>query len=100
MTEDYVNFLITYALPKPMSLREIQQATKDDKTLHFIEMISANQWETNADCTPEGVDLTELQLFGRIRYKSMVTQDADVIILRGDCIVMPNSLPMKVIKAS
>ena len=84
--------------PKPC-LYEIQQATKDDKTLHFTEMISTNQWETNPDCIPEGVDLTELQLFGRIRYELMVSQD-DVIILRDNHIVIPNSLPTKVIKAS
>ena len=39
MTEDYVNFLITHAVPKAMSLSEVQQATKDDKTLKH-EMIS------------------------------------------------------------
>ena len=43
MTEDYVNFLITHAVPKAMSLSEIQQATKYDKTLqHIIEMINTN----------------------------------------------------------
>ena len=65
MTADYVNFLITHAVPKAMSLSEIKQATKDDKTLHLIEMISTNQLETNANRAPDGVDLTELQLFGK-----------------------------------
>ena len=96
MTEDYVNFLITHAVPKAMSLSEIQRTTKDDKTLHLIEMISTNQWETNTDRTPEGVDLTELQLLGRIRDELMVSQDADVI-LRGNRIVMPNSLRQRAI---
>ena len=50
------------------------------------------QWETNA----EGVDLTELQLFGRIRDKLTVSQDADVI-LHGNRIVMPNSLRQRAI---
>ena len=77
MIEDYVNFLITHTVPKAMSLSEIQQATKDDKTLHLIEMISTNQWDTNANRTPEGVDLTELQSFGRIKDELTVSQDAD-----------------------
>ena len=65
MTEDYINFLITHAVPKAMSLSEIKQATKDDKMLHLIEMISTNQLEINANRAPDGVDLTELKLFGK-----------------------------------
>ena len=44
-------------------------------------MISTNQWETFPDYAPEGVDLTELQLFGRIKDELTVSQDADVILL-------------------
>ena len=60
-------------VPKAMSLSEIQQATKTLQNL--MEMISTNQWETNADRSPEGLDLTEFQLFGRIRDELTVSQD-------------------------
>ena len=59
-------------------------------------MISTNQWETFPDYAPEGVDLTELQLFSRIKDELTVSQDADVILL-GNHIVMPDSLHQRAI---
>ena len=50
-------------------------------------MISTNQCETNVDRATEGVDLTELQLFGKIKDELTVSQDAEVI-LRGNRIVI------------
>ena len=59
-------------------------------------MISTKQWETFPDYAPEGVDLTELQLFGRIKDELTISQDADVILL-GNHIVMPDSLHQRAI---
>lgn len=62
MAEDYVNFLIMHAVPKAMSLSEIQQATKADNTLQCLtEIIWTDQWEASSSRkTLEGVDLTAI----------------------------------------
>ena len=48
------------------------------------------------DHAPEGVDLTKLQLFGKIEDELTMRQDAKVI-LHGDHILMPNSLHQRAI---
>ena len=46
--EQYVNFLTTHAVPKAMTIQEIQEATKSDKTLQrLIEIIPHTSMELN-----------------------------------------------------
>ncbi len=46
MAEDYVNFLTTNAVPKVMTLSEIEEATKADKTLQKLAEITREEnWE-------------------------------------------------------
>ena len=85
--EEYVNFLSTCAVPKAMSLREIQQMTKVDRTLQkLVILIQTGNWSqiTEAD----GVDVAE---FSHIRDELTVNEDSN-IILRGSHILMPSSL--------
>lgn len=41
--EQYVNFLTMHAVPKAMTIQEIQEATKHDKTLQRLTEISRKQ---------------------------------------------------------
>ncbi len=46
MTEEYVNFIANYAIPKAMILSEIQETTNFDKTFQFLaEVVRKNQWK-------------------------------------------------------
>ena len=98
LAEDYVNFFITHAIPKAMSLDEIQQATKADSTLQRLaEIIHMEQWESIIrGSTYEGVDCSELQLFSKVKDELTVNDDSD-IILRGSRIVIPTSLRQRAI---
>ena len=98
LAEDYVNFLITHAVPKAMSLEEIQLATKADNTLQRLtEIIHMEQWESVIrGSTWEGVDQSELQLFSKVKHELTVNDDSG-IILRGSRIVIPTSLRQKAI---
>ena len=90
LAEDYVNFLINHAIPKAMSLDEIQQATKADSTLQrLVEIIRMEQWESIIrGSTYEGVDCSELQ---PVKDELTVNDDSDIILL-GSRIVIPTSL--------
>ena len=64
MAEDYVNFLCTEAVPKAMTLTEIQTATSEDVTLQrLIDIIRNQSWnriDTLSDDL-DGDDLAELK---------------------------------------
>ena len=88
LAEDY---LITHAVPKAMSLEEIQLATKADNTLQRLtEIIHMEQWESVIrGSTWEGVDQSELQLFSKVKDELTVNDDSG-IILPGSRIVIPS----------
>ena len=91
IAEDYIKFLSTHAVPKAMSLVEIQQMTKVDCTLQKLaNLIRSDDW-TSVEEEDEGVNIAELKAFSRIRDELTVNEEAD-IILRGNRIVMPLSL--------
>ena len=93
MAEEYVNFLCGHAVPKAMSLSEIQQATKSDPTLQQLaKMIRSEQWnEKAASQQDDGVDQVQLKSFSQIKDELTVNSDTNVI-LRGNRIVIPTSL--------
>ena len=91
LAEDYVNFLVGHAVPKAMSLSEIQQATKEDNTLQYLaEVIRGDIWD-EIPSHLEGVDLDELKLFSRIKDELTVNSETTVI-LRDSRIVIPTAL--------
>ena len=86
MAEDYINFLSGHAVPKAMTLSEIQKATRADQTLQQLaKMICTNLW-IEQDIT--GADLTDLKLFRKVKHDLTVNHD-NIVILRGNCIVIP-----------
>ena len=45
MAEDYVNFLSLHAVPRAMTLKELQEATKADKTLQqLMQVIQSGEY--------------------------------------------------------
>ena len=91
--EQYVRFIATHSTPKAMSLVEIQQATKADKTLQkLIELIHTNEWAViNEDSSMPDVNVAELKLFSRVR-EELTVNETDDLILRGTRIVIPGAL--------
>ena len=91
--EQYVKFIATHSTPKAMSLAEIQQATKTDKTLQkLIELIRTNKWTLiKEDSNMPGVNVAELRLFSRVQ-EELTVNEADDLILRGTRIVIPSAL--------
>ena len=63
--EEYAQFISTHAVPKAMSLQEIQQSTKADPTLQKLaELIHTDNWESlsnSASEFPEEVNIAELK---------------------------------------
>ena len=93
--EQCVQFIATHSTPKVMSLAEIQQATKADKTLQKLigeELIRTNKWTSiKEDSNMPGVNVAELRLFSRVQ-EELTVNEADDLILRGTRIVIPSAL--------
>ena len=65
--EQYVNFLTTHAVPKAMTIQEIQEATKSDKTLQrLIEIIHTQAWSSINETATTGEDIGELKLLAKV----------------------------------
>ena len=97
---EYVNFLCTNAVPKAMSLSEIQAATQKDATLqHLIALLKREmRWDflkiNSAITVPDGVNKEELRLFYPVRDELIVSDDGN-LILRGSKLVLPSTLRQK-----
>ena len=87
--ERYVN---SHSTPKAMSLQEIKQATKADRTLQkLVELIRRNKWAEIKDSDTTQVNVAELKLYNRVRDELTVSE-ADDLILKGTRIVIPSEL--------
>ena len=93
MATRYVNFISSHAVPKAMSLSEIEEATKEDVTLQKLaDLIRTNGWDSLNDLSDQtGVNMTELKQFSKISEELTVNDEAS-IILRGSRIIMPEKL--------
>ena len=94
MAETYVNFVTSFAVPKAMTLEEIQQATVEDVTLQcLVYLMQHNSWN-NLDNLPEKfkeADCAELRMFHRVK-DDLTVNDQSNIILHGSRIVVPKKL--------
>ena len=82
-----------------MTLAEIQDATKADSTLcEVIRLIKTGSWRSLSEKydPPDGVDVTSLLSYKRIKDELTVTA-ADDTVLRGTRIVVPHSLQVRAI---
>ena len=97
MAEEYVNFLSSHAVPKAMTLEEIQEATSADTTLQYVaRVIRENNWSPTGQAVPEDIRQAEVRKFAKVRGELTVNANAD-ILLRGSRIVVPLSLRQRVI---
>ena len=89
MAEDYVNYLAVHAVPKAMTMSELQEATKADPTLcDLMTVIQSRKWqETQSE---------EIKQFARIKEELTVNAESN-LILRGSQIVIPASLQQRAI---
>ena len=84
--EAYVNFVARNAVPKAITLAEIQQATNNDQTMKGLRAsIRLNQWDNDI-----------VKPYKSVKYELTVTSEN--IILRGTRIVIPESLQQKAIE--
>ena len=94
LAEDYICFLSTHAVPRAMTLVEIQQSTAEGATLQRLrELIQTGKWH-QIDDSPENADKGELKMFQKIHNELTVSNDSK-IILRGSRIVIPTALREK-----
>ena len=79
VADGYVNFIATHAVPKSMTLHEIEQATQIDQQLQaVITALQTGQWHP------------EIQRFYYSRSELTVTETN--LLLHGTCIIMPQAL--------
>ena len=91
LAEDYVCFLTSHAVPKAMTLVEIQRATAEDSTLQcLVDVLRTGKWQ-QIDNPPEDVNKDDLGLFKRVQSELTISSDSK-IVLRGSRIVMPTVL--------
>ena len=97
VADAYVHFLTAHAVPKAMTLFEIQEATKNDPTLQRLaDIIRTNQWDSISKITDVNIDLAELKLFSKLKHELTLNETSHVI-LRDTRLVMPSSLRQKAI---
>ena len=91
MAEDYVHFLSIHAVPKAMTLSEIQEATAVDPTLQQLAEII--QGEMKDQTNPDWNEVDQVQLDSLLKVKDELTVNSSAnLILRGSRIVIPYSL--------
>ena len=94
MAEEYVNLLTSQAVPKAMTLQEIQQVTTEDPTLQCLMHLTRTQEWHNLEKLSEqfkDADITELKLFKQVK-DDLTINDQSNIMLRGSRIVIPKAL--------
>ena len=99
LAEEYVNFLTSAAVPKAMTLAEIQEATAQDVTMQCLANLIRTQSWRNIEKLPQkfqNADRTELNRFKQIQHELTVNVKTN-IILRDRCIVVPAALRDKAI---
>ena len=100
LAEEYVNFLASNAVPKAMTLPEVQLATKQDKTLQCVFwLIQSQKWYIidNLPAEHKEADRTELKLFRKVKDE-LTASDELRIILRNSRIVVPTAIRNKAIQ--
>ena len=99
LAEEYVNFLASAAVPKAMTIAEIQKATAQDVTMQYVAVLIRTQSWKKADKPPEQfreANLEEVNLFQRVKDELTVNDEAN-IVLRNSRIEIPTALREKAV---
>ncbi|CAB4045358.1 Hypothetical predicted protein, partial [Paramuricea clavata] len=91
--ENYVNSLTTHAIPKAMTLQEIKDETKKDKTLQGLR---EQLWDSKPKWHELNTDNDDIHKYINVRDELTINDEAD-IVLRGSRIVIPHSLQHRAI---
>ncbi|XP_065067526.1 uncharacterized protein K02A2.6-like [Rhopilema esculentum] len=84
-TEEYINFIVSNSVPKAMTLKEISDATNEDRVLKGLRAaIRSNRWNTD--------NVEKYRPF-----KDELVISTNNIILRGSRIILPESLQKRAI---
>ena len=96
IAEEYVNLLMSSAVPKAMTLQEIQQATT--KLQCLIYLTQNQQWHSLNKLPQQfkDADIKDLQMFKPVKDELTVNEQAN-IILHGSHIMIPNTLQNRAI---
>ena len=98
MTDEYINFLVSRAILKAMTLTDIQQATMVDTTLQcLIHLIQMSLW-TDLSHLPlkfQDADMAELQAFQCVKEDLTVNTQENVILHGSRTVVQYQQLSMR-----
>lgn len=90
-TEGYVSYIVTNAIPKAMTLQEVETATEKDPILQAVKTaVKTDQWYN----PPENVSVADLSRYMQVKDELTVT---NTVILKNNRIVIPAELQEKVI---
>jgi hypothetical protein len=85
-TEQYVAYIVQNAIPKAMSLQEVEEATASDPVLQSVKYaLATNKWYSPQN----GVSTAELSRYHKIKNELSAT---GTLILKTNRIVLPASL--------
>ena len=99
-TEQYVNFTSHYAAASTTTLEEIGQHKQSDLTLQLLtSLIRSNKWDIlkHPDKLSKHCNLKDLKVYQNIANELTILSDKN-IILRGNRIIIPQSLQQRMIK--
>ena len=93
IAEEYVNFIPSSAVPKAMTLEEIKHHTGEDQTTQtVIDLVRLGRWNSINQIQDPSVSKTDLNVFLKV---SQHLTAADDLILKGNKIVLPETLRLK-----
>ena len=96
IAEEYVNFITKNAVPKTMTLQEIEEETEKDQTLQAaIDLIRRNRWHEVDKIQDPTINKQDLKILCSTKQDLTVKGD---IILKGTRIVIPQKLRHKAIE--
>ena len=88
VADHYVNFVAAHAVPKAMTMADIEEATAKDSTLQkVIQSFRQTHWDTSN---------VQLKPYARLSDELSITESG--VVLRGHRIVMPSALREKTLK--
>ncbi len=89
VAEQYVNFLAITSTPRSMTLDDIKNETKKDKTMQQVmSLVRSSRWHEIKTINDPDIDTKELQLFYNVRDELVC--HTDNILLRNNLIVVPS----------
>ncbi|XP_033104396.1 uncharacterized protein K02A2.6-like [Anneissia japonica] len=96
MAEEYVNFTLSNAIPRSLTIKEIEHETAKDKTLQLcISAIKTNKWHT-IQRQASGTTKKDIESLFKLRDQLSVSVKND-ILLRDHRIVIPKSLQQRAV---